>query len=113
MRTVRHRKPENFLSSVMRNGHAIAEEAQLTPTEAADEALVMGLRLTEGIDPAGIERRFDLSQLLDPSRVAQLIASGYLTRHGAQIAATAKGRLVLDHILGDIAAAEPRVWAVA
>ncbi len=112
MRTVRHRKPENFLSAMVRNGHAIAEEAELTPMEAADEALVMGLRLTEGIDPAAIERRFGLTQLLDPSRVDHLVRSGYLSRNGARIAVTAKGRLVLDHILGDIAAAEPRVSAV-
>lgn len=112
MRTVRHRKPENFLSALTRNGHAIAEEAELTPTEAADEALVMGLRLTEGIDPAAIESRFGLSQLLDRTRVDHLIGSGHLTRNGARIAVTAKGRLVLDHILGEIAVAEPRILAV-
>src|SRR5215213_2553321 len=42
MRTVRHRKPENFLSALRRNGHAIVEEAPLSPIESADEALVMG-----------------------------------------------------------------------
>ena len=38
-----------------RNGHGIAEEAPLSAGEAADEALVMGLRLSEGID-AGRDR---------------------------------------------------------
>src|SRR3954447_20796076 len=50
MRTVRHRKPENFLSAVARNGHGIVEEEGLLPVEAGDESLVMGLRLAEGID---------------------------------------------------------------
>src|SRR3954467_7566015 len=50
MRTVRHKKPENFLSAVSRNGHGVAEEAPLSAVEAADEALVMGLRLAEGVD---------------------------------------------------------------
>ena len=50
MRTVRHRKPENFLSALARNGHGIVEEEPLIAAEAADEALVMGLRLAEGID---------------------------------------------------------------
>ncbi len=50
-RTVRHRKPENFLSGVRRNGHGMVEEETLSQAEAADEALVMGLRLSEGIDP--------------------------------------------------------------
>ena len=54
MRTVRHSKPENFLSAVARNGHGIAEEEPLSPVEAADEALVMGLRLAEGIDADAI-----------------------------------------------------------
>ena len=53
MRTVRHRKPENFLSALARNGHGIAEENELSPVEAGDEALVMGLRLSEGLDAAG------------------------------------------------------------
>ena len=50
MRTVRHKKPENFLSALRRNGHGIAEEAAL-PGEAADEALVMGLRLPKASTP--------------------------------------------------------------
>ena len=61
MRTVRHRKPENFLSALRRNGHGIAEEAPLIADEAADEALVMGLRLSEGIDAGAIAARFGLA----------------------------------------------------
>src|SRR5205085_4939953 len=59
LRTVRHRKPENFLSSITRSGNGIAEEAPLSAQEAADEALVMGLRLREGIDVAIIAGRFE------------------------------------------------------
>jgi oxygen-independent coproporphyrinogen-3 oxidase len=117
MRTVRHRKPENFLSGLARNGHGIAEEATLTPSEAADEALVMGLRLREGIDPQAIADRFGLSSVVDWSRIDRLLASGHLARSGGRIALTASGRLLLDHILGEIAAPEeaasPTVLAVA
>ncbi|HEX7930303.1 MAG TPA: radical SAM family heme chaperone HemW, partial [Sphingomicrobium sp.] len=60
-RTVRHRKPENFLSGLKRNGHGIVEEEKLNPREAADEALVMGLRLSEGIDPSALSERFGRS----------------------------------------------------
>jgi oxygen-independent coproporphyrinogen-3 oxidase len=107
MRTVRHRKPENFLSTIACNGHGIAEEASLSPTEAADEALVMGLRLAEGIDAKALARRFGLVSIVDWERVERLVATGYLTRDGAAIAATAKGRLLLDRILGEIALPEP------
>jgi oxygen-independent coproporphyrinogen-3 oxidase len=104
LRTVRHKKPENFLAALDRNGHGIVEEAPLDPVEAADEALVMGLRLTEGIDAFAIAERFGLETIVDSQRVDSLTASGHLLRDGARIALTSKGRLLLDHILGEIAA---------
>jgi oxygen-independent coproporphyrinogen-3 oxidase len=113
MRTMRHRKPENFLSAVRRNGSGIVEEAILSPVEAADEALVMGLRLSEGIDAEAIADRFGLPAVVDWTRVERLVASGHLQRDGARIALTAQGRLVLDHILGEIAATVPAALAAA
>ena len=103
-RTVRHRKPENFLSALARNGHGLAEEEALTPTQAADEALVMGLRLAEGIDAAALAERFGLSAVVDWPAVDRLVDSGHVTRSGARIAATAAGRLVLNRLLAEIAA---------
>jgi oxygen-independent coproporphyrinogen-3 oxidase len=112
MRTIRHKKPENFLSALGRNGHGIADEAPLSPIEAADEALVMGLRLSEGVGPQAIADRFALSAAVDWRRVERLVGSGHLTRNGSRIALTKSGRLLLDHILGEIAAVEPRALAV-
>ena len=105
LRTVRHRKPENFLSAVVRNGHGIGEEARLSPAEAADEALVMGLRLREGVDVGRISRRFG-RPIVDWDRVDRLVGSGHLRRTDTHIELTAAGRLLLDHILGEIVAAE-------
>ena len=113
MRTVRHRKPENFLSALARNGRGMAEEAQLASTEAADEALVMGLRLREGVDVSAIAERFELGEIVDWRRVDRLVASGHLGRDGTRLQLTASGRLVLDYILGQIALSEPRALAVA
>ena len=103
MRSVRHRKPENFLSAVARNGSGIAEEEALSAREAADEALVMGLRLAEGIDAAALEQRFGVP-VVDWSAVERLRASAHLSGSGSRIAATPAGRLVLDSLLGQIAA---------
>ncbi|MEA3078782.1 MAG: hypothetical protein QOF05_190 [Sphingomonadales bacterium] len=112
-RTVRHKKPENFLSALARNGHGIAEEAPLSPVEAADEALVMGLRLREGIDADGIADRFGLPNIVDWDRVDRLVGSGHLSRERTLIALTTRGRVLLDHILGAIAAVEePTALAV-
>jgi oxygen-independent coproporphyrinogen-3 oxidase len=107
MRTARHRKPENFLAALGRNGHGIAEEAALIATEAADEALVMGLRLSDGVDVGVVADRFELSSVVDWNRVDQLVVSGHLQRDGTRIALSAQGRLLLDHILGQIAASVP------
>jgi putative oxygen-independent coproporphyrinogen III oxidase len=113
MRTVRHRKPENFLSALARNGHGIIEEALLSNIEAADEALVMGLRVRQGADAEAIAERFGLASIVDWKRVDRLVGSGHIERNGARIALTAPGRLLLDHILGEIAAVQPRTYAVA
>jgi oxygen-independent coproporphyrinogen-3 oxidase len=99
-RTVRHKKPENFLSGVARNGHGITEEAPLSAVEAADESLVMGLRLGGGIDVQAIADRFELEAVVNWRRVERLVGSGHLGRDSTRIALTARGRLLLDHILG-------------
>ena len=102
-RTVRHRKPENFLSALDRNGQAIVEEAPLAPSEAADEALVMGLRLSDGIDAAALQKRFGVP-VVDWGCVDRLVESGHLDRSDGKIAVTPAGRLVLDRILTEVAA---------
>ena len=103
-RTVRHRKPENFLSGVRRNGHGMVEEEVLSQAEAADEALVMGLRLSEGIDPQALSERFGKAIVADAA-VARLVASGHLEQDGERIRTTSSGRLLLDRVLAEIAAA--------
>jgi oxygen-independent coproporphyrinogen-3 oxidase len=110
-RTVRHRKPENFLSALARNDSGICEEAELLPVEAADEALVMGLRLSEGVEPDAIANRFRLPAVVDQRKVDRLVASGHMVRSGSRIALAAAGRLLLDYILGEIAATAVTVSA--
>ena len=107
LRTVRHRKPENFMGAVVRNGHGLSEEAHLSQEEGADEALVMGLRLAEGLDADAVARRFGFNSIVDWEKVARLVDSGHLTRSGARIAPTLAGRLLLDHILAEISAKKP------
>ena len=104
MRTVRHRKPENFLSAVARNGHGLAEEECLSRSEAAHEALVMGLRLTEGIDPQTLAQRLGIDRLVDDSAVDRLVRQNLLSFDGNLLRTTAAGRLVLDSVLAEIAA---------
>jgi oxygen-independent coproporphyrinogen-3 oxidase len=107
LRTVRHRKPENFLSGISRHGHGLSEEEPLTPTESVDEALVMGLRLSEGIDAEALAVRFGMKAIVDWQRVDRLVATGHLLRRDKHVRTTLAGRLLLDSVLAEIALREP------
>ena len=104
MRTVRHKKPENFLSAVSRNSHGISEEEMLTTQEAAYEALVMGLRLAEGIEPELLSFRFGGQSVVAETAVNRMVGYGLLERYGSRLRTTPQGRLLLDSILAEIAA---------
>ena len=92
----RHRKPENWLAAVARSGHGIEEERPIAPAEARIAALLMGLRLSEGVDlPAAP---------VDLAAVARLSDQGLLARDGDRLRATPRGRLLLDAILAEIVA---------
>ena len=89
-RTVRHRKPENFLGAIARNGHALVEEEALSGEEAAQEALVMGLRLAAGIDPGALADRFQ-RPLVDDRAVDRLVGLELMWRSDERIGTTASG----------------------
>ena len=102
--TVRHRKPENWLSAVARNGHGIAEERSLGTSEQAAEALLMGLRLREGIDTAAMAKRFGLppSDLIVPAKLKFYAAQGLAWERGERIGITPQGMPLLDGLLGEL-----------
>jgi oxygen-independent coproporphyrinogen-3 oxidase len=95
--TQRHRKPENWMAAVARNGHGAQEETPLTATERAHEALLMGLRLREGVDLARIGRGW-----IDEGAVARLSDQGLVARDGNRLRVTEAGMLLLDAILPEV-----------
>jgi oxygen-independent coproporphyrinogen-3 oxidase len=97
----RHRAPEEWLSRVQRQGHAIVEEETLTPRDRARESLLMGLRLSEGVDPARIELRSGLpfADCVDRRALDGLVEEGLLAWRGDRLAATPAGLLRLDALL--------------
>ena len=99
--TTRHRKPENWLAAVQRNGSGLQEERALGANEQASEALLMGLRLREGIDPAELAGRFGMAadNMLDMREVDRLLASEHLKREGERLRVTVDGMLVLNALL--------------
>jgi putative oxygen-independent coproporphyrinogen III oxidase len=102
--TVRHRKPENYLAAVARAGHGLAEERVLATGEQASEALLMGLRLGEGIDLAALESRFGLprARLIDAGRARFYQDLGLVTATGDRLTVTEAGMPLLDALLGEL-----------
>jgi oxygen-independent coproporphyrinogen-3 oxidase len=100
--TIRRKKPENWLAAVARNGHGIESEDALTPHERATEALVMGLRLAEGIDLPRVAALAGGTAPIDHDAVERLSRHGLIARDGDHLRVTEAGAPVLEGILRDI-----------
>jgi putative oxygen-independent coproporphyrinogen III oxidase len=101
--TATEKRPETWLMRVEAFGHGLVTDEVLTRTEQADEFLVMGLRLAEGIDPA----RFSAlsGRPLDPIRIHHLAQEGALeTTPDGRLRVTQSGFPVLDAVVADLAA---------
>ena len=100
--TSTERAPEAWLAAVEARGHGLAAVEPLSPEEQADEFLLMGLRLAEGVDPA---RHAALAgRRLAPARAEQLAADGLVSLAGGRVAATPRGFPVLNALVAALAA---------
>ncbi|MDI1344981.1 MAG: radical SAM family heme chaperone HemW [Pseudolabrys sp.] len=101
--TETEKKPEAWLDLVERQGHGLIVDEKLQPGEVADEFLLMGLRLAEGIDP---KRFTQLSgRALDPKRLAFLMDGGAVeTMDNGRLRVTQSGFPLLDAVVADLAA---------
>nr|WP_246548690.1 radical SAM family heme chaperone HemW [Ancylobacter oerskovii] len=101
--TSTERGPEAWLEQVEAGGHGLVVDEGLSRPEQADEYLIMGLRLAEGID----RQRFAAlsGRDFDAGRVAALIGEGMLEeRADGRLRVTPQGFPVLDAIVADLAA---------
>jgi len=98
--TRRHRAPEIWAGRVERDGHGSTAEEDISPENRAREALLMGLRLREGIDRTEFEQRttIALDDAIDPAMLIACIDAGYL-QAGTRLRATPEGLRRLDAIL--------------
>ncbi|HSG55785.1 MAG TPA: coproporphyrinogen III oxidase, partial [Paracoccaceae bacterium] len=99
--TQRHKKPENWLAAVEERGSGNQIELPISRPTQASEALLMGLRLAEGIDLSALSARVAIppEHLVDPVEEAGLAALGLLRRDGQRLIITPKGMPLLDAIL--------------
>jgi oxygen-independent coproporphyrinogen-3 oxidase len=96
------KSPEAWLEAVATSGHGIEQDERLSPQNSADEYLLMGLRLAEGIDVTRL-KAID-GRKLDDTRLQQLEAQGLVKRTHGRLQATDTGRLVLDRLIVELAA---------
>ena len=106
--TLRHKKPENWLAAVGRDGHGLAEARALSPSEQATEALLMGLRLRESVNLASIGARFGFAaeELVEANKVRLHQRLGLVEQDGERLNVTPAGTPLLDALLADIVAPE-------
>jgi putative oxygen-independent coproporphyrinogen III oxidase len=97
------RHPEMWLTVVEADGQALIEDEILSSEEQGDEFLLMGLRLSEGIEPARFEAV--AGKRLDPARVASLVSEGMVeVTPAGRLRVSAEGFPVLDAVVADLAA---------
>ena len=101
--TATEKRPESWLMRVESLGHGLIVDEALTREERADEYLLMGLRLAEGIDP---ERYAAISgRPLDDARIAILRAEGAVeTTSTGHLRVTQAAFPILDAVVADLAA---------
>jgi oxygen-independent coproporphyrinogen-3 oxidase len=98
------RLPKAWLEQAERTGSGARTRVALTRAEQAEELLVMGLRLAEGIDLRRLETVAgqQLDQVLDLAALERLGDERLLERRGARLCASGAGRQRLNALLAAI-----------
>ena len=101
--TMAEKRPEAWLMRVEANGHGVITNDVLNSAERADEFLLMGLRLVEGIDPGRYAAL--AGRPLNPRRIALLREEGAIVVDGdGRLRVTQAGFPLLDAVVADLAA---------
>jgi putative oxygen-independent coproporphyrinogen III oxidase len=100
--TETERHPESWLKRVEREGYGLIVNERLSTLEQADEFLLMGLRLREGVDRARYARL--AGRPFDPARVELLENEGLIEIVGERLRISGAGFPVLNAIVADLAA---------
>ena len=98
--------PEAWLEAVERDRHGTAESTAVTGRDRVEEALMMGLRLTEGIDRSTFAAvaGADPIEAIGEARIAPLVKAGFLIVSESHLRATPAGRQRLNAVLERLAA---------
>jgi len=92
--------PETWRALVAERGQGIVEDVKVGLKEQASEYLIMGLRISEGIDLARYEKLN--GQTMDPNKIAGLKSLGLIRRQGDRLMATQQGRALLNALISEL-----------
>lgn len=93
--------PEAWAQKVETTGDGLETLTPLTLPEQGEEALLMGLRLSEGVLITQLEELFGRS--LNATALSDLTAQGHVATNGGRVRATAQGRFVLNRVIAELA----------
>ena len=93
--TTSYKMPADWLRAVERSGSGYSDRLAISPEDARTEAILMGLRLSEGIP---------VSLLPETERLTPLVNDGLIETTPKRIRATEKGRPLLNAILRELLA---------
>lgn len=96
------RRPSDYIDAVREYGVGWITQAQLSGEEAADEALLMGLRIDEGVDIRRVEAL--RGGPLNRAALAWLVEQELVTHADERVRLTASGRLLTNRIAAELAA---------
>lgn len=97
-----HKTPAKWLDKVSQNGHGAHPFQAIAPQDQFAEALMVGLRLSEGIDLEDVSTRtgWRWQDSVSPAKIQTLCDEELLIQSGTHITATVKGRLQLNALIG-------------
>jgi len=98
--TAQRHKPESWIDAVTRNGHGSVEDTVLDHQACAEEMLMMGLRLTEGVDLARLTKIAGQpwQNVIDLDACEALVSEGMLVLSADRIQASPTGTVVLNSL---------------
>ncbi len=96
--------PESWLKQVAEHGHGQQQRNNISKADAMQEAMMMGLRLREGIDLQAFETQFNASAstLCNPTAFMQLCDAGLLEQTDTHLRTTQAGIAVLNSLLANL-----------
>jgi putative oxygen-independent coproporphyrinogen III oxidase len=96
------RRPADYIDAVAERGLGWINETTLSPEERADEMLMMGLRIAEGVDLARVEAL--RGRELNRAALAWLVEQGLVEHANGHVRLTRDGRLLANKVAAELAA---------